>query len=142
MANNDHVKKNTPAGVNRKIEQEMLQSIRYYSHNLQQIPERIKELEQEWDIERALEVNAALLALTGTVLGATVNKKWLILPAVVTAFLTQHAVQGWCPPMPLLRAMGFRTRQEIDREKYALKALAGDFKNTSRVEKIWEAVND
>jgi hypothetical protein len=27
--------------------------------------------------------------------------------------------------------MGVRTRQEIDREKYALKALRGDFKEVS-----------
>jgi hypothetical protein len=31
-----------------------------------------------------------------------------ILPALVTAFLFQHAVQGWCPPVPILRRLGFR----------------------------------
>lgn len=29
--------------------------------------------------------------------------------------------------MPVLRRLGVRTREEIDREKYALKALRGDF---------------
>ena len=43
------------------------------------------------------------------------------------SFLAQHSVQGWCPPMPLFRKMGVRTRQEIEREKYALKVLRGDF---------------
>jgi len=33
----------------------------------------------------------------------------------------QHGLQGWCPPLPLLRRLGIRTRGEIDREKYALK---------------------
>ena len=46
---------------------------------------------------------------------------------MVTAFLFQHAVQGWCPPVPILRRMGFRTADEINRERYALKALRGDF---------------
>jgi hypothetical protein len=58
-----------------------------------------------------------------------VDRKFLYLPAVVAGFLLQHAVQGWCPPVPLFRRMGFRTQSEIDHERYALKALRGDFRN-------------
>jgi hypothetical protein len=67
------------------------------------------------------------VAFTGVVLGAAVDRRWLALPALVTAFLFQHAVQGWCPPIPVLRRLGFRTMREIDTERYALKALRGDF---------------
>ena len=84
------------------------------------IKSRIKELDHEWDIERVLALNASLFALTGVILGATVNKKWLILPTVVTVFLAQHAIQGWCPPLPLFRKTGTRSRKEIDKERYAL----------------------
>jgi hypothetical protein len=80
------------------------------------------QLDKEWDIERVLEVNASSLALTGLVLGLTVNKRWLALPGIILAFLVQHGLQGWCPPVPLLRRLGVRTRHETDREKYALKA--------------------
>ena len=52
---------------------------------------------------------------------------WSTLPAVVAGFLLQHAAQGWCPPLPLMRRMGVRTRDEINQERYALKALRGDF---------------
>jgi hypothetical protein len=65
--------------------------------------------------------------LIGTGLGASVNRRWFALPAIVGAFLLQHAVQGWCPPLPVFRRLGFRTAAEIDRERYALKALRGDF---------------
>jgi hypothetical protein len=58
-----------------------------------------------------------------------VDKKWFIFPAVVAGFLLQHAVQGWCPPMPVFRRLGFRTQSEIDSERYALKTLRGDFRN-------------
>src|SRR4030095_4069227 len=92
------------------------------------ISTRIAELESEWDMERILETKASTLALTGAVLGLF-NRKWLLLTCGVMAFLFQHAVQGWCPPVPLLRKFGVRTRSEIDREKFALKALRGDFKN-------------
>ncbi|HEV2173318.1 MAG TPA: hypothetical protein VGR71_07115, partial [Nitrospira sp.] len=45
----------------------------------------------------------------------------------VAGFLLQHAVQGWCPTISLFRRLGVRTTQEIDHERYALKALRGDF---------------
>ena len=64
-----------------------------------------------------------------------------LLPALVTGFLFQHAVQGWCPPVPLFRRMGVRTRPEIDREKFALKALRGDFKDVSDSPDAWAAVH-
>jgi hypothetical protein len=64
---------------------------------------------------------------------ATGSRKWLILPGVVLSFLFQHAVQGWCPPVPVFRRLGVRTREEIDRERYALKALRGDFDGFGKV---------
>jgi Protein of unknown function (DUF2892) len=77
-------------------------------------------------MERVLEANAATLALAGTLLGAF-DKRFLVLAAAVSAFLLQHALQGWCPPVPFFRKRGFRTMREIDTERYALKALRGDF---------------
>jgi len=92
----------------------------------------IADLDEEWDIERWLETNASILALTGTVLGRFINKKFLVVPCLVLPFLLQHALQGWCPPVPLFRRKGVRTRREIEAEKYALKALRGDFAGLKR----------
>ena len=105
--------------------------MRYHATHPERIGERLRELDAEWDIERTLAANAATLALTGSLLGAFVNKRWLALPVVVTGFLLQHALQGWCPPLPLFRSRGVRTASEIDRERYALKALRGDFAQVS-----------
>ena len=55
------------------------------------------------------------------------DRKWFLFPAVVAGFLLQHAVQGWCPPLPVFRRYGVRTQTEIDYERYALKSLRGDF---------------
>jgi hypothetical protein len=87
----------------------------------------IDQLNREWDTERFLQMNASILTLGGVLLGAAVNRKFLVIPGAVLGFFLQHAVQGWCPPLPVFRRMGVRTRQEINREKYALKALRGDF---------------
>ncbi len=125
----DRVPAHTAPRTNEQIRVETERRLYYFSVHPEQIDDRLHELDKEWDIERALETNAATLALTGAVLAATASRKWAILPAVVTAFLLQHGVQGWCPPLPILRRIGFRTPQEIEAERYALKALRGDFRN-------------
>lgn len=91
------------------------------------IEQRLVELDAEWDIERLLETNAASVVLVTSLLGLTVNRKFLLLPPLVGGFLLQHAILGWCPPVPLFRRLGFRTADEIAEERYALKALRGDF---------------
>jgi hypothetical protein len=101
--------------------------VRHYANRPQEIPTRLRELDEEWDIERAIEANAAAVGFTGIMLGSLGNRRWYLLPAAVTAFLFQHAVQGWCPPVPILRRLGFRTADEINQERSALKALRGDF---------------
>ena len=85
---NDRVENATPSGINERIEAEILDNIRYYAHNKREIPDRLAELEEEWDIERTLQLNAALLALTGTVLAATVNRRFAILTIVGSLLLT------------------------------------------------------
>jgi len=120
----DRVRYSTAPNVNREIDRRTNSNIRRYANSSEEtINRRIEELDQEWDIERALEANVSTLALTGLLLGLTVNRKWLALPTVVLSFLLQHSLQGWCLPLPLLRRLGVRTRGEIDREKYELKAL-------------------
>lgn len=138
----ERVRRNSSDQANIRIEEKTRRNIEdFASIGSLAVEARLKELDREWDIERILEVNAAGLSLAGTLLGAWANRRWLILPAVVAAFLAQHAIQGWCPPVPLLRRLGIRTRQEIDREKYALKALRGDFNEIDNVQQAWEAVS-
>ncbi len=114
--------------VNAQISQEMERNIACCAAGGgPAIRRRLEELDREWDIERTLELNAATIGLTSLILGTTVSRKWLLLTGTVLAFLTQHAVQGWCPPVPIFRRLGFRTETEINEERYALKALRGDF---------------
>ena len=128
MDRRDRVRENTPAEINARIDAETEASVREYAaRGLPEITARIAELDREWDVERILETNAAALAFGGLVLGATRDRRWLLLPGIVLPFLLQHALQGWCPPIEIIRRAGFRTRKEIDRERVALKALRGDF---------------
>ena len=125
----NRVHRHTSEAVNRRIEQQTGASIRRCAGSPREIERRLRELDREWDIERVLETNASLFAFVGVALGATVNRRFLWLPALVTGFLFQHAVQGWCPPIPLLRRLGIRTSREIEIERVALKILRGDFRD-------------
>jgi hypothetical protein len=129
----DRVPNRTSDAVNEAIRDETERRIEQVKRlGPAAIEKRLEELDAEWDIERTLEANAATASLIGVTLGATVDRRWFALPAVVGAFLLQHALQGWCPPLPVFRRLGFRTASEIDYERYALKALRGDFAEISR----------
>ncbi len=119
----DRVPSHTSDAVNRRIRRQADERVDYFAKHKNEIPARLSELDREWDIERVIEMNAATFAFSGIVLGVTVDKRWLILPALVTGFLFQHAVQGWCPPVPILRKLGFRTVYEIENERHALAGL-------------------
>jgi hypothetical protein len=126
----ERVSAHTDDAVNERIRRQTEARVAYYADHPREIGRRLGELKQEWDIERTLETNASALAFTGTVLGVASDRRWLLLPAVVTGFLFQHALQGWCPPLPVLRRLGYRTAEEIEQERQALKCLRGDFRES------------
>lgn len=92
-----------------------------------EISDRIRMLNLEWDIERILEVNASLLIIISSYLGIKMSRLWFLITGAVAIFMLQHAIWGWCPPLPFIRKWGVRTAEEIDAEKTALKAMRGDF---------------
>ena len=113
--------------VDEGVYSDIERSLARYARDPSGIDARLDELDREWDIERAVEVNAAGMSIVGLLLGKTVDRRFFMLPAVVAGFLMQHALMGWCPPVPLLRRYGYRTRSEIDLERHALKYLRGDY---------------
>jgi hypothetical protein len=122
------VSANTAQDVNERIRLQTEANIAHYgSAGNVAVAQRLVELDAEWDVERYVETMAPLFTLAGLCLGATVSKRWLLLSATVQGFFLQHALQGWCPPIPALRGLGVRTAEEINQERVALKALRGDF---------------
>ena len=125
----ERVPHHTAEQVNEQIRLQTEENVaRYTTASPKAIERRLRELDREWDVERTLEANAASVILLSVAIGATMNRRFLFFPAVVAGFLLQHAMQGWCPPMPIFRRLGFRTQAEIELERYALKALRGDFR--------------
>jgi hypothetical protein len=120
------VQEYTPEEINQQIRRDLKARALYFAQRPEEIDRRLDELDREWGIERRLEAGAGILSLIGLTFGV-VRSRWYILPAAAAAFLVQYAAQGWCPPVSLMRRMGIRTAREINHERYALKALRGDF---------------
>jgi hypothetical protein len=127
-AANSRVEDNSDASVNQRIREQISETVaRYESANPRDVTYRLAQLDNEWDIERALELNFSGVVLAGITLGTISSRKWYLLSAVAACFMVQHVVEGWCPPLAVLRRIGFRTAAEINRERMALKVIRGDF---------------
>lgn len=126
------VSHNTNNIINLHIREKALTNINDIRNEGSKISNKIKTLDYEWDIERILEANAASVIFVSSISGFMKNKnRCFLLTGFVGFFLLQHALQGWCPPLPVLRRLGIRTEQEIQNEKFTLKLLRGDFKQIS-----------
>jgi hypothetical protein len=149
MLQQDRVRKHSPEKFNERIDRAtQRRMLRAAGESKPALSRRLEALDEEWDMERVLETNASALALGGLLLGLFVNKKFFLIPCFVLSFLLQHAIQGWCPPVPMFRSRGVRTRKEIDTEKFAVKALRGDFDDVAesadpnqRARAAWHAAN-
>lgn len=130
----NRVHRATPSDVNRRVAEETQDRLRLFRkepHDL--IEKRLDDLDREWDTERTLQTNFAILSLVGIGLAAKVDRRWSALAMIVPAFMVQHSLQGWCPPLPLLRRLGIRTAKEINEERFGLKSLRGDFDHAARM---------
>jgi hypothetical protein len=121
------VQERTRPDINDRIRRDTEIDLGAVAKKPEDIERRLRELDQEWDIERMLQTNFGIVNLVSITLGALVARPFFLLSGLAAGFMGQHALQGWCPPMPVLRRLGFRTAREIARERYALKALRGDF---------------
>ena len=138
----DGTKEKHDAEKDTQQKDKTFEQVKDYSHKGKaKISERLEEIENEWDIERMIHLHVSGITITGALLGFLVNKRWFVLPAVAAAVLVLHSLKGMAPQIPLLKKLGFRTREEINRERYSLKALRGDFKNTDSADKVWEAAS-
>ena len=124
----DRIRQATDLRVQEQLDRELVDRVAgYLDATPQELAVRVAELEEEWDIERILILQSSGTALLGLGLAAISGKRWLLLSAVTSGFLLQHALQGWCPPLALHRRLGYRSRREIDLELHVLKALRGDY---------------
>ena len=124
----DPIRTRTAADVLRRIDETTRANLAEHAERGRDvIGPRLQALDREWDVDRAVELEAALTGLAGLALGAFVRRGFLVLPAVVAASVLAFATTRRYPLLPAFRRLGLRSAREIARERYALKALRGDF---------------
>jgi hypothetical protein len=131
----DRVREHTAQVVNDRIDEKTLACVAaHVRQGRDAILRRLEELDHEWDIDRAMFVNFAVIggAMFATGLAkrerrgffGSSGKGFLTFFGVQLGFLLLHGLAGWCPPVSLFRRLGFRTTREIEAERRALeKAL-------------------
>lgn len=135
----DRVREHTAEVVNARIDTMTRANVeRTLARGRDAAVRRLGDLDREWDVDRALFVNFAVLGGLTFATGLTRytrrpilgmfgkrRKGFLGLLGVQLGFLLLHGVVGWCPPVSLFRRLGFRTQREIESERHALQtALA------------------
>jgi hypothetical protein len=100
------------------------------------ITERLNQLEKEWSAGRMTKATIGVLIVVGLALTALANPWWLALPALGALFLLQYFYSNRSWLGATFHELGFRSGAEIDQEKFALKALRGDFKHLPTVHEI------
>lgn len=115
------------ANLNAEIRNQTISNINIYKTASPEIKNnRISALDHEWDIERFVETNTALIVLFTSLLGIKKSICFLI-TGLAGFFMLQHALTGWCPFLKCIRKTGIRTSEEISNEKTVMKILRGDF---------------
>lgn len=121
----DAVRAHVPEGLNRPIDERVEACVcAMAERGRPEVTAYLALLEREWDVERGVLVGGSALALVGLLLGRRGRAALGVLSA---GLLLQQGLVGHGPLSALARLMGLRTRREIDLEKFALKALRGDF---------------
>jgi hypothetical protein len=126
----DRVRARTGAKVNARIDRGAAARLsRLRTDPTASLLRHLAELDREWDVDRALMANFAVLGGLSLSLGLSRRNAWrrrnpwLALFGTQLGFLLFHSVAGWCPPLPVLRRLGFRTQKEIDVERRCVEHM-------------------
>ncbi len=129
----NRIASHTKCNINSNIKDETIKCLNLYKNSSKElISDKIKKLNNEWDVDRIIEAKAGCIVLMCSILGLSKSgKPCFVLTGLAGFFLLQHAIQGCCPTNMILREMGIRSAEEINNEKTVLKIMRGDFSDAN-----------
>lgn len=129
LTTSQRVSQSVDPQINSEIRNQTIKNLNIFKNcNPTEISDRIRILDQEWDAERVLEVNASLLLLLSSYMGIRLSRIWFLLTGTIAICMMWHVFLGFKPLLTAMRKCGIRTSDEIYNEKIALKVIRGDFK--------------
>ncbi|SNB47175.1 hypothetical protein [Geobacter sp. DSM 9736] len=103
--------------------------LNYYPDQAVDIDQELRQVNRESVLERALEMitapSSVLLLSAG--IGLVLRRRIGLGSVLLAGFLLRNALVTKNPPRSLLRRLGMREKDELDVERYALKAQRGDY---------------
>ena len=133
---NRNAQSHSPAGWTQDLEDRLT---RLTDGGPAAIGARLDELDCEWSAGRVAKSLMSITILVGTLLTVTVSWWWVVLPAVSGLFLLQYMFTHTSALVGLTQKLGYRTRAEIEHEKFALRTLRGDFRMLPTLHDIEDA---
>jgi hypothetical protein len=130
----DRVREHSAQHINRRIARDIEVSVQHCTREGRDtVLRRIAELDREWDIDRILMANFAIIGAATFGLGLAKfahtppfrrrRTGLLYMFGAQMSFLLLHASVGWCPPASVWRRLGVRTKGEIGVERAMLEAV-------------------
>lgn len=118
---------NTSPEIKKRFRERLIANVnRFLGSDREAIDKRLKELDREWNVERAIELEAPLIIGLGAALGLLHNRKWFAVSGVAAGMVVLHNTKGWYPLLPVFQRMGLRSQKDIDTERNALRVLRKD----------------
>jgi len=124
---NDRIREHTSEASNRRIDLQTRAAIAEALESRERIQARLAELDREFNVDRVLMLNFAILSSVNASLAMRSLRRrgrlggWGLVFFSQLGFLAYHAIWGWCPPLPVFRRLGFRSSREICAERVVLE---------------------
>lgn len=122
----DDVREHSSDASTRRIDLVTRAGLEEVGDSPSEIRSRLAELDREWNLDRALMLTFSIVGgLTARATMRSLKQRgryggWGLFFWTQIGFMAHHAIRGWCPPVELLRRMGFRTAREISAERVTL----------------------
>ena len=106
-----------------KLEEKVSDAVKISDKTEENIEKRINELNCEWSAEKVIITAGASGILLSSVLGYSINKKWIGLSAALAGLLLSDALSSENTLIPIAKGFGLREASIIQQEKESLELL-------------------
>jgi len=122
LRSRDRVRKRGSKRIAARLDAALEQRLERAAGDPKWARKRLRRLDREWDIDRAILLPFAFVGVAALVLARRGKRFYRVPLGAQIGGMLAYATFGWAPPAAILRRLGFRTRQEIEAERLGMIA--------------------